>query len=147
MVHLSRFPVDGDKFSKIYRLLFEVINSTEDKNDFLELIKDIFSPPEQLMVAKRIAIIYLLTKKVDHTTIAKYVKVSRSTVAKFSLLFFGKKTRLIKTIESLLKKEKISHFFENLFTDLFIQPGIKIGHYKRAWEHKKRLKEQRMIDA
>jgi len=112
----------------------------------MELIQDILTPVEQIMIAKRIAIIYLLTKHVEQVVIADNIKVSRATVGKFNLLFYKKKTRLIKIIESFLNNEKIGHFFEDLFADIFIHPGIYIGHHKLKWEHEKRKEERKMID-
>ena len=147
MVNLSKTPVDEKKLIKLYQLMFEIVNKAEDKDDFLGIIKDILSPPEQLMVAKRIAIIYLLIKGIDHSTIAKYLKSSRATVAKFSLLFYDRETKLIGVIGELLNKEKISHFFEDLFADIFIQPGLKIGHWQSYWDHKRRQRERKMIDS
>lgn len=147
MVNLTKKYVEEKKLVKIYQLMFEILNKADDKDDFLGIIKDILSPPEQLMVAKRIAIIYLLLKGIDHTTIAKYLKSSRATVAKFSLLFYDKETKLIGIIGELLNKESISHFFEDLFADIFIQPGLKIGHWQMHWDHKRRQTERKMIDA
>ncbi len=147
MVHLSRFPVDNRKLIKVFNLLFTIINSTNDQNEFLFLIKDIISPSEQIMIAKRIAIVYLLMKGVNSRDIVEYLKVSKSTISKFSLLFYKKDTALISTIKQLLKKENISNFFDDLISDLFTQPGIKIGHWQRYWEHKKRQEERKMIDA
>lgn len=147
MVNLTKKYVDEKKIVKIYQLMFEILNKADDKDDFLGIIKDILSPPEQLMVAKRIAIIYLLLKGADHTTIAKYLKSSRATVAKFTLLFYDKDTKLIGIIGELLNQEKISHFFEDLFADIFISPGLKIGHWQMHWDHKRRQKERIMIDA
>ena len=112
----------------------------------MELIQDILTPVEQIMIAKRIAIIYLLTKHVEQVVIADNIKVSRATVGKFNLLFYKKKTRLIKIIESFLNNEKIGHFFEDLFADIFIHQGIYIGHHKLKWEHEKRKEERKMID-
>ncbi|KKP61562.1 MAG: hypothetical protein US48_C0011G0005 [Candidatus Levybacteria bacterium GW2011_GWA2_37_36] len=146
MVNLSKTQIDDKKLVKVYQLMFEILNKADDKDDFLGIIKDILSPPEQLMVAKRIAIVYLLLKGVDHTTIAKYLKSSRATVAKFSLLFYDKESRLIGVIGELLNQEKISNFFEDLFADIFIKPGLKIGHWQMHWNHKRRQKERTMID-
>ena len=146
MVNISKRPVDEKKLFKLYQLLFEVINNVDNKDDFFELIKDILTPVEQIMIAKRVAIIYLLIKHVEQVVIAEHIKVSRATVAKFNLLFYEKKTRLIKIIESFLKNEKIGHFFEDLFADIFIQPGLKIGHWQSYWDHKRRQNERKMID-
>jgi Trp operon repressor len=146
MVNISKRPVDEKKLFKLYQLFFEVINNVGDKDEFLELIQDILTPVEQIMIAKRIAIIYLLTKHVEQVVIAEHIKVSRATVGKFNLLFYKKKTRLIKIIETFLKNKKIGHFFEDLFADVFIHPGIYIGHHQLNWEHKKRQEERKMID-
>jgi|GEM_PF-883056 len=146
MVNLSKKQIAKEKLIKIFQLFYEIINKAEDSDDFFILIKDILSPPEQMMVAKRIAIIYLLMKGVDQSSIAEYLLTSRATVAKFSLLFYNKETQLISIIGELLGKEKISHFLEDLFADLLIQPGIKIGHWQRYWDHKKRQNQRKMID-
>ncbi len=145
MVNISKRPVDEEKLFKLYQLFFEVVNNAGDKDEFMELIQDILTPVEQIMIAKRIAIIYLLIKNVEQVEIAQHIKVSRATVGKFNLLFYKKKTRLITVIESFLKSEKISHFFENLFADLFTH----VGYYHDRdleWQREKRKKEQKMID-
>lgn len=145
MTNISKRPVDGKKLFKLYELFFEVINNAEDKDEFMELIGDILTPIEQIMIAKRIAIIYLLVKNVDQVVIADHIKVSRSTISRFKLLFHNKKTKLIIIIESFLKNEKISHFFEDLFADIF----TRVGYYpdqQLKWEHEKRKEERKMID-
>lgn len=146
MVHLSNKPLNKDKLLKLYQLFFEIINKTQNNDNFLELIKDILSPYEQIMVAKRIAIIYLLIKGHEQIAIAQYLRVSRATVSKFCLLFYEKESRIIKIIKSILRKEKIKKFLEDLFADILIQPGIKIGHWEAYWNHKRRQKEREMID-
>jgi len=131
---------------KLYKLLFEITNFAGDEDEFIDLIKEIISPSEQIMIAKRIAIIYLLTKNLEQTAISEYLNVSRATVAKFCLLFYEKESKIINVIKSLLSKEKITHFLEDLFADIFIQPGLKIGHWQMHWQHKKRQEERKMID-
>jgi Trp operon repressor len=145
MTNISKRPIDAKKLFKLYELFFEVVNNAGDKDEFMEIIKDILTPIEQIMIAKRIAIIYLLIKNVDQTTIVDYIKVSRSTVSRFKLLFYNKKTKLITIIESFLKNEKISHFFEDLFADIFTH----VGYYpdqELKWQHEKRKEERKMID-
>jgi len=146
MVNISKRPIDEKKLFKIYQLFFRVIDQANDKEEFFQLIQDIFSPSEQIMIAKRIGIIYLLIKNIDKPTIANYLKVSIATIDKYYYLYYKKKTNLISIIESFLQDEKINHFFEDLFADVFIHPGIYIGHHKLNWEHKKRQEERKMID-
>lgn len=147
MVRLSRKPVDKEKLEKVYKLFYEILKKAKNEKEFLQFTKDLLSPTEQLMIAKRIAIIYLILKDVETESICDYLKVSRATVAKFRWLTEAKKkSQLPKVINSLLKKEKIAHFFEDLFANLFLQPGIKIGHRKQYIQHKIRQQERKMID-
>lgn len=146
MVHISNILITKNKLLKLYQLLFEIFEEAEDKEDFFDLIKDVLSPPEQIMVAKRIAIIYLLIKGIDQSSIAEYLGCCRSTVGKFNLLFYEKDTRLIQIIKEMLGKEKVSHFLEDLFADIFIHPGIKIGHWQSYWDHKRRQEDRKMVD-
>ncbi len=148
MVRLSKQPVNKEKLEKVYKLLYEILRKAKNENEFLSLTKDLLSPTEQLMIAKRIAIIYLILKNVDTESICDYLKVSRGTVAKFKWIIEEKKdSQLPKIIKSILKKEKISHFFEDLFANLLLQPGLRIGHMKQYIQHKIRQQEREMIDA
>lgn len=145
MVNISKRLVDEKKLFKIYQLFYKVIDQATNKEEFFQLIQDIFSQSEQIMIAKRIGIIYLLIKNVHKTTISKYLKVSMATVDKYYFLYYKKKTALILIIESFLKSEKIGHFFEDLFADIFTH----VGYYpdqQLKWHHEKRKEERKMID-
>jgi len=145
MVIVSKKLLNKEVLIKIYRLFFEITSRSDSSEEFLALMEDILSPAEKIMIAKRIGIIFLLIKNVDYKLIKETLKVSTSTIFKYSLLFNQKETQLIKIIKNLLLKEKMLGFLEDVFADLFIQPGIKIGHYKRAWEHKKRQEEREIL--
>lgn len=138
MVRISKYKLKDDVLIKIYRLFFEIVSRSNSKDSFLEVIDDMFSPTEKIMLAKRLAIIYLLIKGIDQINIAKVLKVSTGTVAKFSVLFYRKDTKVVRVIKKMIKQEKILDFIDDMFTDLFIQPGIKMGHWRMYWENKKR---------
>lgn len=146
MVNISKRPVDEKNLLKIYQLFYKVIDQLDNQEDFFQLIQEILSPSEQIMIAKRIGVIYLLIKNVSKPAITEYLKVSMATVDKYYFLYYKKRTNLILIIESFLASEKISNFFEDLFADIFISPGVYIGHHKLSYEHKKRQKERKMID-
>ncbi len=146
MVHLSKRKLEKTDLIKLFKLFYEILNKSEDADDFLELAKDVLSPPEQIMIAKRIAIIYLLIKKVGTKDIVDYLKVSGSTVTKFNLLFWEKESRIIKVFKQTIRREKVKNMLTDILADFYIQPGLKIGHHQMAWEHKKRKEERKMID-
>ena len=142
MVRISRYKLKEEILLKIYRLFFEIIAHSNSQVAFLDVINDIFSPTEKIMIAKRIAIVYLLIKKIEQRDIATTLKVSTGTVSKFAILFNNKETKTVKLIEKMLLKEKVLNFLEDTFADLFIQPGIKIGHWDSYWKHE-RAKQKR----
>ena len=145
MVNISKRLVDEKELFKIYQLFFEVINQADNKEEFFQLIQDILSPSEQIMIAKRIGVIYLLIKNVNKLAITKYLKVSMATVDKYCLLYYKKKTKLILTIESFLENEKIGHFFEDIFSEVFTHVGYFPDQQLKK-QHEKRKEERKMID-
>lgn len=122
---------------KIYQLFFEIIDRSDTQHSFYEILDDILYPTEKIMIAKRVAIVYLLLKGISQDNIAESLKVSTGTVSRFSILFSKKETKIMELLKHMITKEKALAFLENTFTDLLIQPGIKRGHWKLYWEHKR----------
>jgi Trp operon repressor len=108
------------------------------KDLFFEIVNEIFSPTEKIMMAKRITIIYLLIKGIDQITIANTIKVSTGTVSKYAVMFYNKDTKLVNLIRRMITKEKVLDFLDDVFADIFIQPGIKIGHWDSYRQHKRK---------
>lgn len=145
--NISKRPVNKEKMAKTFKLLYEILKKAKTEEEFLQLKKDLLSTTEQIMIAKRIALIYLIIKKADTEGICKYLKVSRATVAKYRWLTEKKKnSKLKKIINDILKKEKILHFFEDIFADFFYTSW----HQKRTLESKNRTrkkeKKRKMLD-
>ncbi|PJC82515.1 hypothetical protein CO006_03215, partial [Candidatus Roizmanbacteria bacterium CG_4_8_14_3_um_filter_35_14] len=113
MPMISRNKVDDEVLEKLFSLFFEVVGKRENKEEFQRLINDVFSSTERIMVAKRIAIIYLLTKNIDYRIICEVLKVSASTVFKFRLLTEESKG-IVPILKKILRGEKISQFFEEI---------------------------------
>ncbi|MBI4009107.1 hypothetical protein HY357_02645 [Candidatus Roizmanbacteria bacterium] len=129
---------------RIYQLFFEIFSRTHSKDSFLLILDDILTPVEKIMLAKRIGMIYLLIKKVDNSIIAETLKVSTSTVSIYSVQFYKRNSKVVEIIKNMLIKEKLLGFLDDVFADLFIQPGIKIGHHDLKWQHKL-IQEKRKV--
>lgn len=123
MARISRFKLEDDVLEKLFTLFFQVVGKKSSKDEFQKTIVDLLSPVERVMIAKRIAIAYLLLKKIDYLTICETLKVSSATVAKFSLLL-EKSEGLIPTFKTLLRNEKITQFLEELFVSLHMSPVV-----------------------
>jgi len=131
---ISRNKVDDEVLEKLFSLFFEVVGKRENKEEFQRLINDVFSSTERIMVAKRIAIIYLLTKNIDYRIICEVLKVSASTVFKFRLLTEESKG-IVPILKKILRGEKISQFFEEILLT-FNRPGKYGVNWSQAWKDK-----------
>lgn len=134
MARISQYLLDEEKLKKLFNLFFEVVGKRDDQEEFNKVIADLLSPIERIMIAKRIAIIYLLLKKINQQNICQVLKVSSSTVAKFSLLM-EKSIGIVPTFKSLIRNEKLKEFLEDI-VDSFFEPGIPGVNWTAAWERK-----------
>ncbi len=134
MTRISQFQVDDDVLEKIFSLFFEVISKDKNEEEFQNVIHDLLSPSERIMIVKRVAIFYMLMKKLDYYNISKSLKVSPSTVAKFNLVKENSRG-IVNALKGTVKSEKIINFFEELILELR-RPGKYGVNWKGAWEDK-----------
>lgn len=85
MPHLSKNrlkKVDEEQLLKSLKLVLSKIDKTEDVESFLY---SLLSETEQLMIAKRLAIIVLLKEGLPESTIAHSLHVTRETVSRLQM--------------------------------------------------------------
>ncbi|MFA6081142.1 MAG: Trp family transcriptional regulator [Patescibacteria group bacterium] len=141
MVRNSRFILADDLLEKIFDLFFEVMGGASSKNEFRKVFFDLLTPAERIMLAKRVAIIYLLMKKIEYYNICDRLKVSSATVSKIALLM-EKSDGIIPAFGQIVKIDKVKIFLEEVFNNIFA-PG-KIGvSWKIAWENKINLEKKK----
>ena len=87
MPHVSRKKLKKEQFEKIYEKLALVFNEA-GKNKKSELILEEFlTTTEKIMLAKRLAVIFMLNEKVSIYHISETLFVSPSTVDRISLKY------------------------------------------------------------
>lgn len=121
MARISRHKLEDDVLEKLFTLFFQVVGKKGSPGEFQKIIADLLSPVERIMIAKRIAIAYLVMKNIEYPVICRVLKVSSATVAKFRLLL-EKSDGLIPTLKTLIRTEKFVQFFEELFISLHLPP-------------------------
>ncbi len=134
MVQISKRKISDELFSKLFLLFFQIVGKKDNSDDFRQVVNDLFSPVERIMIAKRVAIIYLLLKQIDKATICTVLKVSSSTVAKYAILI-EKSEGIVPQFKKILKSEKIRIFLEDIINSFFA-PGAYGVNWKRAWKRK-----------
>ncbi len=143
MVRTSRMKLSESALDRVYQLLFEVVAKDKNKDEFLELMQDIFSQTERLVIAKRVVIMYLLINDVPQGDIAHALHASVGTVSRYALYLENKETGVKKIIKRLLKKEKIMYLFDDIFHELFITPGVYKGHWSIYTSYLKRKNKRK----
>ena len=84
MPHLSKRKLDP----KVYRelvTLFEYVLGHLNSKDAQELLTSLFSETEKLMLAKRIATVFMIDEKIPYSHISDTLKLSPDTVHKIAL--------------------------------------------------------------
>ncbi len=141
MVRNSRFELSKDLLEKLFDLFFEIVGNTTSKAEFKKIFIDLLTPAERIMLAKRVAIIYLLMKKIEYYNICDRLKVSSATVSKIALLM-EKSDGIVPAFKQIVKVDKVKIFLEEVFNTIFA-PG-KIGvNWKIAWENKANLEKKK----
>lgn len=141
MVRNSRFVLPNDLLEKLFDLFFEIVGNTTSKDEFKKIFTDLLTPAERIMLAKRVAIVYLLLKKVEYYNICERIKVSQATVARYSLLM-EKSEGIVPAFKQIVQNDKVKIFLEETFNNIFA-PG-KIGiNWKIAWENKNNLERKK----
>lgn len=135
MARISKFKLRDDVLEKLFSLFFEIIGNQDDKDEFNEIIKGVFSYNERIVFAKRIAIIYLLLKNIDFHNICMALNVSSATVAKFKLLIENKHDGLINAFDNIIFRDKTREIIDDFFNTIFA-PGKYGVNWKVAWKRK-----------
>ena len=118
---------------RLYELLFEVFSQKKSEEDFKQFFISLFSNSERIMLIKRLGLIYLLLKKTEPRNICQLLKISPSTLTKYSLIL-DKSKNIYEQYEKVIKKEKVVNIFEELLNTLYGPgtPGVDWGEARRT---------------
>ncbi len=140
-MRISRYKLNDEVYEKLFVLLFEVLGNRHNKDDFQKSIKDLLSPVERIMIAKRVVIIYLLMQEIDYKIVCKVVKVSAATVNKFRHVMENSEG-IVPVLQRILKVEKIQLFLKEL-QDVLSPPGTAYTSWAGAWERRRQISRKK----
>ncbi len=86
MPHISKQLLEKKQFIEIHRQLFKVITEISRGGKTKIILNELLTKTEKLMLAKRLAVIFMLERKESIYAISNILKMSPSTVARMSLL-------------------------------------------------------------
>lgn len=114
MTQISRYPVSSTVNKQILQLFRNAISSLKDSEEIDEFLEDFLSPVEKIMLAKRLAIAVMLAKGYDYQSIKAILRVTPSTIAAVSIRLKYSGRGYKKTVEKILREEKINDFWQRV---------------------------------
>jgi len=101
MPHISSKKLKKEHLNKLYREFGTALEKSAKKSWLKFFLNDFLTRTEKIMLAKRFAVIYLLSRDVPPSYIAESLCMSPATISRMSLKYdIGKYASLMKTIEN-----------------------------------------------
>lgn len=101
MPHISSKKFKKAYLQKLYNEFSTALEKSAKKSWMKIFLSDFLTQTEKIMLAKRFAVIYLLSKELPHSYIYQSLSMSPATIARMSLKYeIGKYSALLKTIEN-----------------------------------------------
>lgn len=145
MTRTSKKYISPDTREKMYEILVRAVSKAQNKGDVINFLTDMLSFPEREMLAKRLAIAYLLIKDDStHREISHILKVGLGTIQRVSCVLTEGGTGYRKIIKSLMRDEQVESFMDRLaelLPQIPIKPGGNYGtlpRYRKPDKHTKK---------
>lgn len=84
MVYVSKKPLKQEILTKISEMLITHIADIQTKPKAEKFLNEILTESEKIMLAKRFAVVVMLSKRQSYTTIKKILKVTSQTISKIN---------------------------------------------------------------
>lgn len=85
MTHLSRGKLADDVLRQITASFLFVLTDIKDQDSMAQFLDSFLSKTEKLMLAKRLALIYLLSEGIEETKISEILKTTLANVSRMKL--------------------------------------------------------------
>jgi uncharacterized protein YerC len=99
MTQVSRRPLDKTVYARIFEIFLSSFAEIKNKNNAKTFLEELFSNSKQIIISKRLAIAFLLTKNYSFKTISTLIKVSQTTICRVSSSVKNEKS----TLKTILK--------------------------------------------
>lgn len=123
MTQVSKYPIRKEVADKIFEIFVKTVINVKKKDEAEQLISDLLTPTERIMLAKRLAIAFLLEKGYEYRTIRNILRVSSPTIAGVSHALKYGSHGYKKLITQILQEESIKKFLEEAVIKLVSMPA------------------------
>ncbi len=140
MTQVSKYPISKQIADRIFEIFLKTFVEIKNREEADQFISDFLTPTEKIMLAKRLAIAFLLEKSYDYRTIQKIIRVSAPTITSVNIARQYGSEGYRKLIAKITREEKLIGLFEDAITKLLSAPSA-LEKGKGAWSYLKRQVE------
>lgn len=141
MSQISKYPIYKQIADRIFEIFLNAFVHIKNKEEADEFVSDFLTPTEKIMLAKRLAIAFLLEKNYDYRSIQKLIRVSSGTIASVNLLLHLGSTGYKKLVSKIVKEEKITGIFETAIVKILSAPAA-LERGRGTWTYLKDKAEE-----
>ncbi len=125
MTKVSKYLMKKAVEDRMFEVFWKTIADLRTSYEVEAFLKELLTPVEQIMLAKRLAISILLVKKYSYEEIVDILKVSPVTIGNVARWLKTEGQAFKKAIDKIIKQENQEEFWDNLeqFLSEIITPG------------------------
>lgn len=136
MAQISRYPISKEVYQRCWEVFVKTLIDIHNSQDAQQIIEDLLTPTERIMLVKRLAIALLLEKGYEYREIGRILKVSFPTVALVSKSLKYGSDGYKKAVTKIIQNEKLWEFF-NQAAQKFVELPSKNGMGSGSWRYLK----------
>lgn len=149
MTQVSKYPISKNIADRIFEIFLKTLIEVRDREEADQFISDLLTPTEKIMLAKRLAIAFLLEKSYDYRTIQKIIRVSAPTITSVNIARQHGTNGYKKVISKIIKEEKLISLLEDAIIKVLSAPSA-LEKGKGTWSYlrgqiKKQQKENKKL--
>ena len=141
MAQISKYPISKNIANRIFEIFLTTFTHLKNKEEADQFVSDLLTPTEKIMLAKRLAIAFLLERDYDYRTIQRILRVSTGTITTVSIARKHGSQGYRKVIEKILRKEALLKLFDSAVIKLLSAPAA-LERGRGAWTYLKRQAEK-----
>mgnify|MGYP001561257104 CR=1 FL=1 len=107
MTHISKGRLADDVLRQITDSFLFVLTDIKDKDSMAQFLDSFLSKTEKLMLAKRLALIYLLNERVEETRISEILKTTLANVSRMKLKLESKNMGYQQALAKIKKQKTL----------------------------------------
>lgn len=145
MTQVSKHRLNQQVYTKIFSLFPKFLGRLSRKGQETEVIEALFSRVEQTMIAKRIAISFMLIKGYTYEQISSKLKVSYGTIGKIAEITKKANSHFTEELQNMSKEDSFSDFLNAIGYKIAVMLPPKGGNWstwRRNIEKSKTAGEQ-----